>query len=87
MFNFYIDNTAFPNRLKKADINPVYKKDVLFKKINYRPISVLSILSKAFDHRLYDQIYGYIDNILSKAQCGFRKGFNTQYSLINMIKK
>ena len=41
MFNFYIDNTAFPNRLKKADINPVYKKDVLFKKINYRPISVL----------------------------------------------
>ena len=26
MFNFYIGNNAFPNGLKKADINPVYKK-------------------------------------------------------------
>ena len=27
IFNFYIDNNTFPNGLKKADINPVYKKD------------------------------------------------------------
>ena len=29
----------------------------------------------------------YFDNILSKYQCGFRKGFNAQHCLVSMIKK
>ena len=32
MFNFYIDSNFFPNGLKKADVKPVCKKDVLFDK-------------------------------------------------------
>ena len=32
-------------------------------------------------------MYEYIDIILSKCQCGFRKCFSTQYSLIAMIEK
>ena len=87
MFNFYIGNNTFPNGLKKADIKPVYKKDDPFDKTNYRPISILPVLSKAFERCLYDQIYEYIDTILSKVQCGFREGFSTQYSLIAMIEK
>ena len=48
-------------------------------KNNYRPVSILPSLSKAFEKCLYDQIYAYTDSILSKAQCGFRKGYSTQY--------
>ena len=73
MFNFYIDNNAFPSGLKKADIKLVYKKDDPFEKNNYRPISILPISSKAFERCLYDQVFGYVDNMLSKAQCSFRK--------------
>ena len=40
MFNFYIEKNTFPNRLKKD--NP-------FDKTIYRPISILSVLSKAFE--------------------------------------
>ena len=87
IFNFYIDNNTFPNGLKKADIIPIYKKDDPFDKTNYRPISILPVLSKPFERCLYDQIYEYIDTILSNVQCGFRKGFSTQYSLIAMIEK
>ena len=87
MFNFYMDNNTFPNRLKKADIEPVNKKDDPFDKTNYRPISILPVLSKAFERCLYNQIYEHIDTVLSKVQCGFRKGFSTQYSLIAMIEK
>ena len=65
----------------------IYKKDDPFDKTNYRPISILPVLSKPFERCLYDQIYEYIDTILSKVQCGFRKGFSTQYSLIAMIEK
>ena len=53
MFNFYIDNNTFPNWLKKA----IYKKDDPSDKTNNRPISIVPVLSKAFEHCLYDQIY------------------------------
>ena len=72
-FNFYIDSNTFPNRLKKTDIKPAYKKDDLFHKTNYRPISILPVLSKPFECCLYE----YIDTVLSKVQCGFRKEFST----------
>ena len=69
--NFYIDNNTFPNALKKAGVKPVYKKDDPFDKTNYRPISILSVLSKPFERCLYDQMYEYIDTVSSKVQCGF----------------
>ena len=49
MFNFYIDNNTFPNQLEKVDIKPVYKKPESFDKTDYRPISILHVLSKAFE--------------------------------------
>ena len=64
MFNFYIDNNAFPNGLKKADIDPVYKKVNPFDKTYYRHISILPLfLSEAFECCLYDQFYEYIFSI------------------------
>ena len=83
MFNFYIDKVSFPNSLKQADITPVHQKDDTNDKNNNRPVSILPSLSKC----LYDQIYAYTDSIFSKAQCSFRKGYSTQYSIIAMIEK
>ena len=87
MFNFYIDKASFPNSLKQADITPVHKKDETSDKNNYRPVSILPSFSKAFEKCLYDQIFAYTDSILSKVQCGFRKGYSTQYSIIAIIEK
>ena len=87
IFNFYIDKTSFPNSLKQADIIPVHKKDDTNDKNNYRPVSLLPSLSKTFEKCLYDQIYAYTDSILSKAQCGFRKGCSNQYSVFAMTEK
>ena len=64
MFNFYIDKTSFPNSLKQADTTPVHKKDDTNDKNNYRPISILPSLSKAFEKCLYDQVYAYTDSVL-----------------------
>ena len=87
MFSFYIDKTCFPNNSKQADITPVHKKDDKNDKSNYRPVSILPSLSKAFEKCLYDQIYAYTDSILSKVQCGFRKGYSSQHSINAMIEK
>ena len=35
---------------------------------------------------MYDQMYKYFDQIFSRFQCGFRKGFNTKNGLLYMIE-
>ena len=85
--NKSISSSTFPSILKLADIIPVYKKDSRYEKSNYRPISVLPNLSKIFENVLYDQISSFFENIFSKYQTGFRKGFSPQSCLVAMIEK
>ena len=42
-------------------------------KLNYRPVSILSLLSKPFERILYEQIDNHTKEILSKYQGGSRK--------------
>jgi len=70
-----------------ADINPIYKNISRNDKSNYRPISVLPNLSKVYERILSKQISSYFENILSKRQCGFRKGYSSQVCLLRMIEK
>ena len=76
-----------PSELKSSDVTPAYKKKSKNSKDNYRPISILSNISKTYERCLYDQIQNFFENILSKYQCGFRKGYNAQHCLITLIEK
>ena len=73
-FNYYIDKGEFLNDLKHAEIVPVYKKNNKCEKENYRPVSILSNLSKIYKKLMYNQLFDYFDNTLFPSQCGFRKG-------------
>ena len=42
-------NYEFPAFLKFADISPFHKKDERTKKVKYRPISILPIISKIIE--------------------------------------
>ena len=78
----------FVHDFKPAEVRPFYKKDGRTDKSNYRPISILSNVSKIYERSLYNQFYDYFDkNIFSKYQCGFRKGFRTQHALLVMLEK
>ena len=54
----------FLDSLKFADITPVHKKDEANDKQNYRPVSVLPLLSKVFEKVIYDQLSQYIHKYL-----------------------
>ena len=86
-FNDSILRSVFPKQLKLADIIPVFKKDSRTSKQNYRPISILPNLSKVYERCIYKQMSSYFDSILSKFQCGFRKGYSAQHCLIAMLEK
>ena len=85
--NYCLEQSLFPHDLKLADVAPVYKKKSKASKGNYRPVSILSNISKVYERCIYDQIQTYFDKILSKYQCGFRKGYNSQHCLIALIEK
>ena len=65
----------------------MHKKEDRNDKNNYRPVSILPSISKIFEKMLYTQIYKYIEKKLSKYQCGFRKNFSAQHSIIFMLEK
>ena len=54
---------------------------------NYRPISVLSALSKVFERCILNQLIFYCltENILVSNQYGFRSGYNTTDCLVDLI--
>ena len=53
---------------------------------NYRPISILPIISKVFEKEVFQQLYHYlkVNSILSKFQSGFRPLHSTVSALIQM---
>jgi hypothetical protein len=55
---------VFPDRLKQAQVTPLYKKNDPLEKTNYRPVSVLPILSKLYETVLEIQLSDFFDNIV-----------------------
>ena len=65
----------FPGQLKIAKVTPIYRKDEKKLIKNYRPISVLPIISTVFETVICDQFNEYFtsNNFFSPQQYGFRK--------------
>ena len=82
-----ISNKKFPTKLKLADITPLFKKLDNVSKENYRPVSLLPLVSKIFERVMQEQMIAFIGDHLSPYLCGYRKGYNAQYALIAMIEK
>jgi hypothetical protein len=77
----------FPTRLKFCEIKPIFKKGDK-KKPNYRPISMLTSLSKIFEKAICNRLYKHVNNnnILYHEPFGFRKVSSmdlASYELIN----
>ena len=87
LLNDSLETGTFPESLKLANITPVFKKKDPLNKNNYRPVSILLIVSKTFEKIMQKQINGFIGNCLSPYLCGYRKGFNTQQALLALDEK
>lgn len=77
----------FPSALKRAIVTPIYKKGDDKEVSNYRPISLLPILSKVVEKCMVEQISTYFEenDIFSKCQFGFRKKRSTTMAILDLI--
>ena len=89
IFNQIISTGIFPNDWKIARITPIFKSDAKDKMTNYRPISVISIISKIAEKSIYDQIYNYLHNcnLLANCQHGFRPLHSTVTALLDITNE
>ena len=78
--------STFPSDWKKAKVTPVYKAGDKSDVGNYRPISVLPILSKILERTVHDQLYKYLtcNNVLNQCQSGFRSKYSTNTALLDV---
>ena len=66
---------------------PTYKKGERTKNENYRPISILPVISKLYEREIYNQILTYVEKYLSPYLFGFRKGHSTEQCLHIMLER
>lgn len=78
---------TFPSKLKLSIIKPIYKKGPCKDILNYRPISLLSNLSKVFEKAIHIRLSVFLESSESfcKEQFGFRKNRNTELALISFV--
>ena len=72
-----IETRYFPDSLKLANVAPVFKKEDALDKSNYRPVSILPLLSKVYEKVIYNQCSDYSDSCLYNILCGSRKAHSS----------
>ena len=76
----------YPTSLKMADVIPIHKKNEKTLAENYRPVSLIPVVSKLFERNMYTEIINFIENSLSPFLFGFRKGHSTEQCLVVMLE-
>ena len=74
---------VFPDDWKTAKVIPIHKGNAKNDSNIYRPISIISVLSKVFERIVYDQLYDYLTTIVNKYQSGFRSMHSTVIALLD----
>lgn len=86
IFNSCFKSGIFPDALKKANIHPIHKSGDRSSPCNYRPIAVLTSLSKVLERIINTRFTQYLEtnNIISKNQFGFRRKMSTSDAVLEL---
>ena len=81
--NLSMKRSKFPLDCKIAKLKPLYKKGSKTDPKNYRPVSLLPLVSKVIEKVIHNQTEIFLNKnkILYKYQSGFRKSFSTNSCL------
>ena len=89
IFKTSLQEGTVPNDWKLANIVPSHKKGSKSSPENYRPISLTSVVSKIMEKLVRDKIMEHMEgnNLFTKHQHGFRKGYSCVTQLIDVCDK
>jgi hypothetical protein len=86
--NLSIESGIFPDKWKEAKVTPLYKSGEKDECSNYRPISVLPVLSKVLEKHVFIHLYDFLQKheLLANTQFGFRKHQSCQTALLSLTE-
>ena len=89
LYNESILSGEFPEIFKTSKVTPIFKSGSLSEFGNYRPVAVISPFSKVLERLVYDQLVSYLEKecLLFNFQFGFRKGYSTEYAILETVEK
>ena len=89
IINQSLSTGIFPSSLKIARVIPLYKKDDKHLLDNYRPISLLTSISKVFEKVVFIQMYDYFtsNKLFYDHQYGFRTLHSTELAAMEMTDR
>ena len=84
MISSSFEQGIFPQALKLARVVPIHKEGSRTDVTNYRPISLLSTLSKVYEKLMHNRVYEFLEKngTLFESQYGFRPGRSCEHALL-----
>ena len=85
-FNLSLSSGSVPNIWKEANVSPIHKKNDPSDVSNYRPISLLSTISKVLEKIVHKYLFNFFrdNNVITAFQSGFVPGDSTVNQLIDI---
>ena len=89
IFNASLLSQTFPDVWKNGKIIPLFKANDPTAPNNYRPITILSILSKIMERIVHRQVYKYLreHNLITSERFGFRPNLSTNVALTRVTEE
>ena len=89
IINLSFETKTFPDILKNAIIKPIHKKDDKNDISNYRPISILPVISKIFERATLNQLIEFFEEncLISCLQHAYRKNHGTVTCLFELLNE
>ena len=86
LINLYFNQGKFPAALKIARVTPTFKKGDRLDVNNYRPISLISNISKIIEKLIHKRLNSFLEqnNIFYPSQFGYREKHSTTHALIKI---
>jgi len=87
LINLTISSGEIPSQWKEARVTPIYKTGKKDDENNYRPISVLPLVSKVMKSAIQVQLLSFLDKnkVLSVFQSCFRKKHSTETAVVYLV--
>ena len=89
LYNCCMREGYYPKCFKVARVVPVFKAEDPTDFSNYRPVSVLPVLSQVFEKVIRSRLVRFLDRneVIIPGQYGFRSGHSTAMAILDMVEK
>ena len=89
LFNLALENAIYPEKMKIAEVTPIFENGDLENIRNYRPISVLLCFSRMIERIMYNWLYKYLckEKLLYSKQFGFQKIYSVDHAIFHLVNQ